>query len=283
MQLLHLLWLFTYFSFSAGVGWRGWGGGVLRQVQGLVSNMPFFFIHSIFFRFNSRFASFSEVLTHTPQSIVLKDWKALYIEPESLHILSFSVLLLSVVVLFSMFCHSSHLFSHKPFMCLPRLWPGSNWMTKRILQMRSKLHFKYTNLTRQLANKCRLTPLTDIRNKPEISTWSGLEVKFGNFYFLKMSFFLSESSYWIFYRWSNFLSFTLNPDRSEVALQYPKKKKIDVYSPKSCKHAALLHIIDQFIVNMSDLILQRYSPHFLYWWPILLNIQLPPPVCFLHF
>lgn len=54
------------FSFSAGVGWRGWGGGVLRQVQGLVSNTPFFFLRSTSFMFNSRVASFSDVFsTHT--------------------------------------------------------------------------------------------------------------------------------------------------------------------------------------------------------------------------
>lgn len=66
MPLLHLLWLLTFFFFSAGLGGRGWGGGVIRQVQGLVSSTPSFFPLSTSFVFRSRVASFSDLFsTHT--------------------------------------------------------------------------------------------------------------------------------------------------------------------------------------------------------------------------
>lgn len=156
------------FSFSAGVGWRGWGGGVLRQVQGLVSNTPFFFSAPPLLCLTAGLPLFQTYFQHTHSmvSIVLQVWKALYIEPESLHIYFpflcdyfLSWYFSPAFVIAVIYSAGTH------FMCLPRRQSDCGWTTKRLLQMRSKLHFEYINLTKRLAHKYGLTTLTDLRNK----------------------------------------------------------------------------------------------------------------------
>lgn len=133
------------FFFSAGVGGGSGGGGVLRQVQGLVSNTLVFSPLSTSFVFHSMASSYFRSIfnTHTPGY----PWVHKCEKPS----------VLSLKALFSLFlprCYSS-ICATDSFYHLTRLvtcvYLDSNQTAvrrqKRLLQMRFKLHVKYTNLT----------------------------------------------------------------------------------------------------------------------------------------